>query len=46
MNDFMKERLMQLEQERDGIQVSLSQQINMYKKMYHESEAKHEARLK
>ena len=46
MNDFMKERLLQTEQERDGIQISLSQQINMYKKMYNESEIKHEARLK
>ena len=46
MNDFMKERLLQTEQERDGIQISLSQQINMYKKMYNESEIKHETRLK
>ena len=46
MNGFMKERVNQLEEERDGIQLSLNQQIGMYKKMYYDSEAKHETRLK
>lgn len=33
MNGFMKERMSQLELERDGIEKSLNQQITMYKKM-------------
>jgi hypothetical protein len=46
MNGFMKERLVQLELERDGIERSLNQQITMYKKMLHDSEVNHEQRLK
>ena len=46
MSGFMKERLIQVELERDGIERSLNQQIAMYKKMLHESEVNHEARLK
>jgi hypothetical protein len=46
MSGFMKERLLQVELERDGIERSLSQQIAMYKKMLHDSELNHEARLK
>jgi hypothetical protein len=46
MNGFMKERMTQLELERDGIERSLNQQIAMYKKMLHDSEFNHEQRLK
>jgi hypothetical protein len=46
MNGFMKQRLAQLQEERDGIEQSLTQQIGMYKKMLYDSEAKHESRLK
>jgi hypothetical protein len=46
MNGFMKERMTQLELERDGIERSLNQQIAMYKKMLHDSEFDREQRLK
>lgn len=46
MNGFIKERLVQVEIERDGIERSLNQQIAMYKKMLYDSEANHEQRLK
>lgn len=46
MNDFMKERLAQVEQERNGIETSLTQQLTMYRRMLADSEAKHELRLR
>lgn len=41
LNNFMKDRLKQLQEERDGIEQSLTQQILMYKKMLNEMEFKH-----
>jgi hypothetical protein len=45
LNGFIKERMSQLELERDGIEKSLTQQIAMYKKMLYESDSKNELRL-
>lgn len=41
MNSYMKDRIKQIEEERDGIEKSLTQQIVMYKKMLNEMESKH-----
>ena len=46
LNGFNQEKLRQLEVERDGIQKTLSQQVDMYKNMLREAEGKHEGRLK
>lgn len=35
-----------MQEERDGIEQTLTQQISMYKKMLNENEVKHEQRLK
>jgi hypothetical protein len=46
INNLLKDRLVQLQIERDGIEKSLTQQIVMYKKMLHEIELNHEQRIK
>ena len=45
-NSLLKDRLSQIQEERDGIEQTLTQQIFMYKKMLNENETKHEQRLK
>lgn len=40
-NSLLKDRLSQIQEERDGIEQTLTQQILMYKKMLNENEAKH-----
>ena len=45
-NSLLKDRLSQIQEERDGIEQTLTQQICMYKKMLNENETKHEQRLK
>ncbi len=45
-NSLLKDRLSQIQEERDGIEQTLTQQITMYKKMLNENEVKNEQRLK
>jgi hypothetical protein len=45
-NSLLKDRLSQIQEERDGIEQTLTQQITMYKKMLHDNEVKNEQRLK
>ena len=46
MNTLFQDRLNQLKEERDGIEMSLTSQITMYKKLLQESEIKYEAHIK
>ena len=44
-NSLLKYRLSQLQEEKDGIEQTLTQQIVMYKKLLNENEVKNEQRL-
>ena len=44
-NSLLKDRLSQLQEEKDGIEQTLTQQIVMYKKLLNENEVKNEQRL-
>ena len=44
-NSLLKDRLSQLQEEKDGIEQTLTQQILMYKKLLNENEVKNEQRL-
>ena len=44
-NSLLKDRLSQLQEEKDGIEQTLTQQITMYKKLLNENEVKNEQRL-
>ncbi len=46
LKSLFQDRLEQLREERDGIEKSLSSQIQMYKKLLLECETKNEARIK
>ncbi len=42
----LRDRLIQMTEEKDGIESTLTQQITMYKKKLGENEVKHEQRIK
>ena len=46
INSFLADKLRHLQEEKEGIELSLSQQIAMYKRMINEMESTHEKRIR